>query len=262
MKTKPARNGEAKVTRLKLDLIRLDAGTQTRATIDDATVAEYAEAMVRGDRFPPVVVFQNNGEFIMADGFHRLRATRRAKLIYILAEVRPGCRRDALRFALGANHKHGLRRSNSDKRRAVTMALAEFGNSSDNFISEMCGVCQSFVSNIRHQLNSEISSAPRLGKDGKLRALPLRGVNGSTRPEGGVSAARAQHQAADDGGSIGETENPAFAEVAETLAGLSEMVEGLVRDHPDNTAAVLAMIGKVRADLLQLENRLRSREER
>jgi hypothetical protein len=65
----PARikNGEAKVAKLGLDSIRLDAGTQTRAHIDDATVAEYAEAMLRGDRFPPVVVFQSGSDFILAD---------------------------------------------------------------------------------------------------------------------------------------------------------------------------------------------------
>src|SRR5208282_488194 len=40
-----------KISRLRLDAIRFDAGTQTRAHVDDATVVEYAEAMLRGDRF-------------------------------------------------------------------------------------------------------------------------------------------------------------------------------------------------------------------
>lgn len=260
MKMTPSRNAEAKVVRLRLDSIRLDAGTQTRAHIDDCTVAEYAEAMLRGDRFPPVVVFQNDGESIMADGFHRFRSARRAKLTHILAEIRKGTRKDALRFALGANHKHGLRRSNLDKWRAVEVALTEFGNLSDHFISDMCGVCQSFVTNLRHQLISEISSPRRLGKDGKLRALPVRGINGSARPKAGVSTARVQWNAGDYGGSNGEVGNPAFIEVADSLAGFEERVEALVHDHPEKTAAVLALIAKVRSDLLQLENRLRSRE--
>src|SRR5271169_1225565 len=126
MKPTPNRNGASRLVRLKLDLIRLDAGTQTRAQIDEATVEEYAEAMLRGDKFPPVIVFQNDGEYIMADGFHRFRSARKARLTHILAEIRKGSRQDALRFALGANHKHGLRRTNLDKRRAVEMALAEF----------------------------------------------------------------------------------------------------------------------------------------
>lgn len=160
------------VTKLLLQRIRLDAGTQTRAHIDEATVTEYAEAMVRGDRFPPVVVFQQNGQIILADGFHRVKAARRAKFKHIAAEVQQGGRTEALRFALGANHKHGLRRTNADKRRAVEMAIAEFVNLSDRLLAEMCGVSQPFVSNLRDQLITVISSKPRLGKDGKLRRKP------------------------------------------------------------------------------------------
>jgi hypothetical protein len=99
-----------------------------------------------------------------------------------------------------------------------------------------------------------------LGKDGKLRALPVRGINGSARPKAGVSAALVQWNAGDYGGSNGEVGNPAFIEVADSLAGFEERVEALVHDHPEKTAAVLALIAKVRSDLLQLENRLRSRE--
>ena len=239
------RNGEAKVAKLRLDSIRLDAGTQTRAHVDDSVVADYAEAMVRGDRFPPVVVFQNNGEFIMADGFHRVRAARRARLKHIPAEVRQGGHADALRFALGANDKHGLRRTNGDKRRAVELALAEFDNQSDRLLADMCGVSQPFVSNMRHQLITVISSTPRLGKDGKLRALPVRGINGSARPE----VVGDSTSDMDDGGA-------AFLELAEALASLEGLVERVVQEHPENRAAVQAAISKVRTDLLNLEKQV------
>jgi len=238
-----------KIGRLKLDSIRLDAGTQTRAHIDDATVAEYAEAMARGDRFPPVVVFQNDGEFIMADGFHRHKAAHRARLKHLLVEIRQGSRKDALRFALGANHKHGLRRTNGDKRRAVELALAEFGNQSDGLLAEMCGVSQPFVTNIRHQLITVMSSGPRLGKDGKFRALPVRGINGSARPE----VVGDSTSDAGDGGA-------AFLELAEALASLEGLVERVVQEHPENRAAVRAAIGKVRTDLLNLERRVEATE--
>jgi uncharacterized ParB-like nuclease family protein len=251
MKTKLVRDGKVKAVNLKLDLIRLDTGTQTRATIDDSTVSEYAEAMVRGDRFPPVVVFQKDGDFILADGFHRVKAARRAKIQRVLAEVRQGGRPDALRFALGANHKHGLRRTNGDKRRSVEMALAQFGNLSDHFISDMCGVCQSFVSNLRHQLNSVFSSPRRLGKDGKLRVLPIRGINGSARP---VAVGDSTSDVGDGGA--------AFMEVAEALASLESLVERVVQEHPENQAAVLAAISKVRTDLLNLEKRVADTEQR
>ncbi len=242
------RNGETKVAKLRLDLIRLDAGTQTRAHIDEVTVAEYAEAMLRGDRFPPVVVFQSGSDFILADGFHRVKAGRRAKLKNILAEVRQGSPRDALRFALASNQKHGLRRTNGDKRRAVEMALNEFGNQSDRLLAEMCGVPVQTVGNIRHQL-SIFDSSPRMGKDGKVRALPVPGINGSARPE------VVGDQTADVC-----TGSAAFIEVAEALASLEVMLERVVQEHPENRAAVLAAISKVRTDLLNLEKRIAAAE--
>ena len=51
--------------------------------------------MIAGDRFPPVVVFQNNGTFILADGFHRVRAAKLAKLEKTAATVHHGTRLDA-----------------------------------------------------------------------------------------------------------------------------------------------------------------------
>jgi uncharacterized ParB-like nuclease family protein len=244
MKPLVNRNGETKPTKLKLDAIRLDAEIQTRVHIDESVVLEYSEDMARGDRFPPVVVFQvdqvDRGDFILVDGFHRLKAARRAKLGQILAEVRRGSRPDALRFALGANHKHGLRRTNGDKRRAVEMALAEFGNQSDRLLAEMCGVSQPFVSNLRHQLITVIGSKPRLGKDGKLRTLP---VSTPDRSSVGGRTARTPLQSVDAGGSSGDAGNQAFIELADALAGVEEMAEKLVNHDPDKTEAVLAMIG-------------------
>jgi hypothetical protein len=62
-----------RITRLRLEQIRTDAGTQSRAAINDEVVADYAEGMIAGHRFPPIVVFHHKGDYILADGFHRLR---------------------------------------------------------------------------------------------------------------------------------------------------------------------------------------------
>ena len=261
MKTKPAKSRKVRIVKLRLDLIRLDAGTQTRAHIDDSIVLDYSEAMARDDRLPPVVVFQSeNGDFILADGFHRVRAARHAKLGHILGEVRQGGRPDALRFALGANHKHGLRRTNGDKRRAVEIALAEFGNQSDRLLGQLCGISQTFVGNVRHQLSTVYSSPLRLGRDGKVRALPVPSNGGLPRPQAGVRDTSFRQDADGDPEAERETGSQFFMEVAEELAGVEERVEKLVLDHPAKTAGLRALIGKLRSDLLQLENRLRGRE--
>jgi DNA-binding transcriptional ArsR family regulator len=128
--------------------------------------------MVRGARFPPVVVFSHNGAYLLADGFHRFRARKLAKFERIDAEVRCGTRLDALKFSLAANHRHGLPRSNEDKRHAITIALREFPDWSDRAVAELVGVSQPTVSVHRRQLINFISCAKRLGRDGKRRRLP------------------------------------------------------------------------------------------
>ena len=91
----------------------------------------------------------------------------------ISAEIRKGTKADALRFALGANVAHGLKRTNADKRRSVELALAEWPNVSDRQIAEICAVNHHLVADARSaQLGDSPSSPepqPRIGKDGKTR---------------------------------------------------------------------------------------------
>ena len=65
------------IKRLKLTDIVTDAGTQVRAGLNEATVADYAEALAEGAKFPPVVVFHDGSHYIAADGFHRIQAAIR-----------------------------------------------------------------------------------------------------------------------------------------------------------------------------------------
>lgn len=151
-------NGETS-TLLDVGLISTSGGTQARAALDEVTVADYAEAMLAGDRFPPVIVFYDGSEYWLADGFHRHAATLRAELTEIAAEVRQGTRRDAILYAVGANARHGLRRSNADKRRAVETLLtdSEWSKWSNRQIAEKCGVTHTFVGDIRAELSGSRS---------------------------------------------------------------------------------------------------------
>src|SRR5690349_18079139 len=109
-------------TSLRIALLRLDGDTQPRETTDYSIVEEYGERIQAGDKFPPVVVFFDGEHHWLGDGFHRVFAHQSAGLEDIEADIRPGSRADAVWFACSANRAHGLRRSNADKRRAVTMA--------------------------------------------------------------------------------------------------------------------------------------------
>ncbi len=66
--------------------------------------------MESGTKFPPVTVFHDGERNWLADGFHRVAASKRAGFLDIEVDLRQGSRRDAILFSLGANATHGLRR--------------------------------------------------------------------------------------------------------------------------------------------------------
>jgi hypothetical protein len=141
--------------RLSLKKIRTDGGTQPRAALDQARIAEYADDMKRGDEFPPVTVFYDGADYWLADGFHRYHA-RTANHPDIEVEVRQGTRRDAILHSVGANASHGMRRTNEDKRRAVLTLLGdpEWSQWSDREIARLCAVSDRFVNGLRPQAPS------------------------------------------------------------------------------------------------------------
>ena len=143
---------------LNIDLIITDRGTQSRVEINEPTVAEYAQAVLDGDKFPPIIVFHDGTDYFLADGFHRYFAHLRAKRVSIFCDVRRGTARDAKRFGFGANNKNGLRPTIADRRKAVTEMLEdlEWQDLSDREIARECGVSHTFVSTIRKELNGKI----------------------------------------------------------------------------------------------------------
>lgn len=147
---------------LDLNLIRIDGGTQSRAELNQDTVAEYAEAYKSGAEFPPVTVFFDGKDRWLADGFHRYFGAKTAGLTTILEKIIPGTRQHAFEFSLGANHTHGLKRTNADKRHAVELALnnAVLGKQSDNAIAQACAVSTSFVGDVRRSIFSPTKDAP------------------------------------------------------------------------------------------------------
>jgi hypothetical protein len=72
----------------------------------------------------------------------------------------------------GANKSHGLRRSNSDKQKAVKAALlhSKGATESDRAIAEHCGVSDPFVGKLRKQMEGESglqTVSSRTGRDGR-----------------------------------------------------------------------------------------------
>ncbi|HEY9173799.1 MAG TPA: ParB N-terminal domain-containing protein [Verrucomicrobiae bacterium] len=161
--------------KIKLSEIVTDAGTQVRAGLNEATVADYAEALAEGAKFPPVIVFHDGNRTIAADGFHRIHAALRIGATQIECDVRKGGKSDALKFALGCNAHHGLRRTNADKRHAVELAVREFPAASLPVIAKMCLVSEELVKGVSKQLteNGGLKKPETvIGLDGRERKLP------------------------------------------------------------------------------------------
>lgn len=146
-----------------MSVLRIDGGTQSRASLYQNVVDDYASAIGDGASFPPVVVFHDGTDHWLADGFHRYHAHKKLGLVEIDADVRQGTRRDAILYSVGANESHGLRRTNEDKRRAVLTLLSdgEWVKWSDREIAKACAVSHVFVGKLRPVDTGNVTSMER-----------------------------------------------------------------------------------------------------
>lgn len=185
---------------LALSAITVDVEIQQRASgISVSLVGEFASDLENGATFPPVRVFRigKSDTYLLSRGFHRYAAHAEHGDEKIAAEVFSGSRKDAILDACGANASHGLRRTNADKRKAVTTALGLKPNISDRWLAEKCGVSDRFVNGLRDQLRTVRTSEPsasgepeeepsapatRVGRDGKSYPAPKPKPKGKTYP--------------------------------------------------------------------------------
>jgi len=164
-----------KTQAISLDKIVTDAGTQMRVTLLESAVAEYAGLLSDVKQWPfdlPLTVFHDGTDYYLADGFHRYMAAVRSERSSAPCSVITGSVRDAVKYALSANARHGLRRTNDDKRKAVQTALDddEWSELSSRAIAEICGVGKNLVESLRVDstgLKGQLN--PRISKDGKKR---------------------------------------------------------------------------------------------
>lgn len=182
---------------IAIDLIRIDARTQFRAAINQDRVTDYAELFDGSKEWPfdsACEVYFDGVEYFLVDGFHRYFAAVRVKRSSLSCIVHSGTQRDAIKFALSANARHGLHRSNEDKRKAVYFAFddSEWSTWSSRAIAEICGVSYTFVENLRkmHVVTSKIvfsedesvdNRCQLTGKDGKR--YPAKKPKADPKPE-------------------------------------------------------------------------------
>ena len=182
--------GSPEILELPVDDIVLEADLNLRDRIDNEAVERYAEAW---DRVPPVTVFEVEGRWLLADGFHRHAAALNRNKRAIRAEVRPGTFADALDFAAGANLAHGLPLTRAERRRAVEVKLRLHPDWSDRRHAEGLGVGRETVGRVRRQLVDAGQIPPdvaRVGADGKTYTAGLPRDPNERLPQGPAIAQR------------------------------------------------------------------------
>lgn len=165
--------GQTPTTKLlALREMTIDFDLQCRKEPDEDQIREYAAEMDRGVQFPPPVLFFDGSSYSLDDGFHRVWAAQWIGLRQLQVQIYEGGPAQAIAYAAGANSQHGMRRTNADKRFAVTKLFvdAALANRSDSVIAEMVGVDHKTVGKVRKELtgSGEIPHfEERIGSDGR-----------------------------------------------------------------------------------------------
>jgi len=159
---------------IPIRFIKVHGAMQARVAMDQGAIQDYAEAMKDGAHFPPVVIFQDADVYWLGDGFHRLEAAQLAGKKNIKSEIRLGGVREAQLYAIGANHTHGLRRTNADKRKAVNMLLddPEWGAWSNREIARVAGVAPGLVDKMKGERVPTVGTPAPKSTPRNAAALP------------------------------------------------------------------------------------------
>ena len=185
MSAAPAGPQQPAATGLRIAEIRRDGGTQPRSGLDEAHVQDLVAALAAGDELPPVDVVFDGAVYWLYDGYHRTEAASRSGRYTVQAIIHQGTQADAQWESYAANSKHGLKRTNDDKRRQVMAALRhpKGVSMSDREIAQHVGVDHKTIGAYRSQLEmtGEIpQSDTRTGADG--RTINTAKI-GTTRPQ-------------------------------------------------------------------------------
>lgn len=161
---------------MKLSQITLDPKLMMRVSLNQDIIDEYAQDMLDGDKFPPVIIFNDGDNNFLVEGFKRYHACKKNGFEIIDADVRMGTYDDAFDYALTvANRINGERYSQEDKRYQLNMALdmPRYAGKSDRELGRILKVSHTFVSNTRKATGQqpEVIETTRKGKPVKVKSI-------------------------------------------------------------------------------------------
>lgn len=136
---------------LLTDIVR-DAALQVRH-VSDAVAEEYADHLAA---LPAVTVWDVEGRYLLADGWHRCRAHELAGVTEVRVIVMKGTIEQVRLFVAMCDVRVGVRRNRAAKRQAVLLVLGTGKGMewSDRKIGEHCGVSHTFVAQMKARLKA------------------------------------------------------------------------------------------------------------
>jgi uncharacterized ParB-like nuclease family protein len=137
--------------------LQVDAAIQPREYLTPDIIAEYATLYREAEDhepLPPLEVFELDGAYYLADGFHRAEAAKKAQRATVLCRVYQGTRQDAIRHAALANLKRGLPYSFRDRTQVLERLIQdpEVGQRSDRHLAADLGLSHMTVYRARQRL--------------------------------------------------------------------------------------------------------------
>ena len=226
---------------IELATLTVDPTLQMRVGMSDAVVLHYAELMADGVVFPPIVVFRDGAMLWLADGFHRVAAARRARLVQLAADVRDGTRSDALLLAVQANITHGLRVGVRDRSKAIYTLLEDphFAGKSDREIARITGATHPTVAAARKNVLAGIEIRERMEREALAeRERNLAEANDPALREARLAAEAERHREAIE---RARAERSTHDQVTAELAAAKEEARALPakKKEPDPRAIML-----------------------
>jgi len=165
---------------INLNDIDIVGSYQARVEINSDDVDKYAEQMLLGEVFPPIVIFNVDGKNLLADGYHRFYAHKKNNKTRIDADVRKGSYRDYMFYCwfTNPNNKHGRPPTNADKLKILRDCLEDFEVSlwTDAEIARKLGFAHTFVHKYRENKPTEIVVTKKDGTTYKRKATTARPV--------------------------------------------------------------------------------------
>lgn len=178
------REGRLTKQTLSLKAVKPDTKYQARVLhLNMDHVKVLGDTLNINGQLHPVVVFEvaegKGVRYILADGFHRHEAYRRAGKAAIPAFVIKGTERDAFEYATMCNRVMCLKRSKEDVKKAIYMLLedSEWFGRNDRWIGEHVGASQSVVASTRKLFCAErkqLIPERLMRRDGRPILMPNR----------------------------------------------------------------------------------------